>query len=401
MCLLCCKSSSFESKPVRKKLWELTEGWHCAVVGTCLSLSELRGMAKKLSLKTKPGFNVDYQLHAYFVKTASTHGKAAKMLHKAMDKRHAVAIKRTKDLKTVEELQKYWETAVEEGDIPGPYWALLTHPVATAFFCEQMFADIHMLSHLVGASNRADIRRVTTLEEAASDHQKELDRLREKKAKALEERDRQIAELRQSLKLRRTLDLRNATTFKPANGPSPDQRLREAEAEIEKLRAALEAHREKLAAAEHDAEASRRRILDLETANANLLAENQVIEAQFGEEDPARQATPAIDLKGQSVLYVGGRYQIAPTLRSLVQGWNGNFLYHDGGLERSMDELARSISKSDTVVFPVDCVSHSAVAKVKKLCEQSHKPYFPLRSSGVASFVSEMIRSQQPAGAAE
>ena len=37
--------------------------------------------------------------------------------------------------------------------------------------------------------------------------------------------------------------------------------------------------------------------------------------------------------------------------------------------------------------FPTDCVSHDAALQVKRLCRQTMKPFVPLRSSGVASFV--------------
>ena len=43
--------------------------------------------------------------------------------------------------------------------------------------------------------------------------------------------------------------------------------------------------------------------------------------------------------------------------------------------------------KADAVVFPTDCVSHDAALQVKRLCRQTMKPFVPLRSSGVASFV--------------
>ncbi|MEQ9574670.1 MAG: DUF2325 domain-containing protein, partial [Rhodospirillales bacterium] len=93
------------------------------------------------------------------------------------------------------------------------------------------------------------------------------------------------------------------------------------------------------------------------------------------------------DLGGRSLLYVGGRQQTVHRLKSLVEAWNGHFLHHDGGLEKSINELAGAVVKADAVVFPTDCVSHDAALQVKRLCRQTMKPFVPLRSSGVASFV--------------
>ena len=41
-------------------------------------------------------------------------------------------------------------------------------------------------------------------------------------------------------------------------------------------------------------------------------------------------------------------------------------------------------------MFPVDCVSHEAVATVKRLCRQMAKPYVPLRSTGISPFVAAL-----------
>src|SRR3954470_11153866 len=53
---------------------------------------------------------------------------------------------------------------MRSGDIPGAYWALLSHAAATETIVKKAFQDVHMLSHLVGAANRADIRRLRELE---------------------------------------------------------------------------------------------------------------------------------------------------------------------------------------------------------------------------------------------
>src|SRR5262249_13349238 len=42
---------------------------------------------------------------------------------------------------------------------------VLTHPATTNELAKNVFGEVHMLSHLVGAANRADIRRLRQLEE--------------------------------------------------------------------------------------------------------------------------------------------------------------------------------------------------------------------------------------------
>jgi hypothetical protein len=97
--------------------------------------------------------------------------------------------------------------------------------------------------------------------------------------------------------------------------------------------------------------------------------------------------TPSLNLNGQCLLYVGGRQNTVCRLRNLVEDLNGKFIHHDGGVERSMKELASAVTRADAVVFPVDCISHGAANKVKRLCQQSLKPFITLRTSGIGSLV--------------
>ena len=160
MCEVCSGDIEVEVIGRRRKIWEVTGGWHCSVVGTCLTLLDLRTLARKLSVKTKPDYSRDYQLHGFFAQEAGIYDKPGKLLNKLLDKRHAAAIRKTRSLKCENKLRNFWNSALETGDIPGPYWAILSHPYATQKLSESMFADVHMLSHLVGSSNRADIRRL-------------------------------------------------------------------------------------------------------------------------------------------------------------------------------------------------------------------------------------------------
>ncbi len=118
-----------------------------------------------------------------------------------------------------------------------------------------------------------------------------------------------------------------------------------------------------------------------------LTSENVILEETLIKTTNFGATEPTMNLDGRCLLYVGGRPHTVHKLRALVEEWNGVFLHHDGGLERSIGELASAVVKADAVVFPTDCVSHSAANTVKRLCHTSMKPFFPLRTSGVAAFI--------------
>jgi hypothetical protein len=98
-------------------------------------------------------------------------------------------------------------------------------------------------------------------------------------------------------------------------------------------------------------------------------------------------------MDGLSLLYVGGRPSQVSHLRALGEQLGVMFLHHDGGVEDRSGLLSGLVSRADVVMFPVDCVSHEAVASVKRLCRQTAKPYVPLRSAGLSSFVAALGRA--------
>ncbi len=68
----------------------------------------------------------------------------------------------------------------------------------------------------------------------------------------------------------------------------------------------------------------------------------------------------------------------------------GSLLHHDGGIEDSHALLPGLIGRADAVLFPVDCVSHAAMATIKRLCGQTARPFLPLRSRGLGTFVAAL-----------
>ena len=78
-------------------------------------------------------------------------------------------------------------------------------------------------------------------------------------------------------------------------------------------------------------------------------------------------------------------------MRHLIECANGEFIHHDGGIEDRRGLLISAVNKADLVIFPVDCVSHDAALGLKRLCQQAGKPYRPVRSASVSSFLAAVI----------
>jgi hypothetical protein len=386
-----CAPPRTERSRQRSKIWEMHSSLHCSIVGTCLSTMELRRILIRLKVAGVETAD-DHDVHMLGVMLASGSNAGARELQKALDRRHQAAVRKFAKAKAPEALTALWDDALQRGDIPGAYWALLTHPASTDAIIKRVFGDVHMLSHLVGGANRADIRRLRQLEADNAALLAKVERQQRQLRDGFTSRDQTI---------RRLNDLLAQSIGPPGRARSPahvDERLtmQEAIAELNQRLASEAARRKRLedrllAAIDTRAEAERARTL-LERRCEALHQELSAVEARVSLLLPS-QAEAAEDpnhLCGCHILYVGGRAHQIPQCRALVERCGGAFLHHDAGVEHNAALLPGLISRADVVMFPVDCVSHDAVTMVKRSCSQLGKRVMPLRSSGLACLMSAL-----------
>jgi hypothetical protein len=376
----------------RTQISDLHSSLHCSIIGTCLSSAELRRLLIRLEVQ---GAEIadDHDLHVLGVLLAGKSKAGAKHLQKALDRRHQPSINQFAKAKDAAGVAALWEESLARGEIPGAYWALLTHPAATDTMVKEVFGKVHMLSHLVGAANRADIRRLRQLEEENADLAAKLERQQRQLRDGFTSRDESIRRLNDML----ARAAGQGAIVAPAE--TEDSRaVKEALAELDQRLAHETSRRERLeqrlatvSAALNEAERARTR------AEGELAALHQELAALESRLSPAPEdgaAADGLDLRGLTVLYVGGRANQAPQLKGLVESTKGHFLYHDGGIEHSAALLPGLVSRADIAMFPVDCVSHDAAAGVKRVCRQMGKRYIPLRTSSLTCLLSGLSALQ-------
>lgn len=371
------------AEPRRRKLWDFSPSLHCSIVGTCLTLPALRKVVAKSVGPAVIANQSDHEIHKEGVRLAATSGGGGKLLQKALEAEHAAAIRRFEAATTPADILSLWREARVAGYVAGGYWAALTHPATDTTTLRQLFGEIHMLSHLVGAANRADIRRLADLEQENVRLSEKVERQENRLRSMVTERDARIARLQAAL----------------AEPTQAAPKLDDHNGEVEELRALVAGLRQKL-----DRESARR--LKLETRQAQLQddtrvarqerdaavdAKAHVVEELATLEDyvqaqraDAAQLDAQPTLAGQTLLYVGGRLDTLAAIKDAVSSTGAVLLHHDGGQDEAASLLPSLIGRADVVAFPVDCVSHSAMFIVKRLCKQAEKPFVPLPSSGLA-----------------
>ena len=394
----------------RPKLWQVDASWHCLIVGTCLTPAEARAAAVRAGHDT--GGVADFQVHHACVHNAADRSRPlARALHKRLEAKHARTVRAFARACDVDALAALWDEHRERGVIGGALWALATHAALDDDLRERVYGEVHMLQHACGldaaGTRRADARRDARVEALEG-------RLVEERAEAaarLEAERGRAAELE-----RRLVEERARRTPPPAAEPAregdADARARLAErvdaliranacqnSIIDGLRAREADARATLAAAEAAREALAADLERLEALVDGLLDAREPTAADASRDG----ARPAPSLCGRCVLVIGGDPSQCKRYRALVEGADGTFLHHDGGVEDRGARVRDLVRRADAVLCPTDRVSHEAMHRAKRACRSEAKPMIFLERGNIASFASglESLVDRTPASARE
>jgi hypothetical protein len=363
----------------RLRIWEIVGASHCSIVGTCLSLAELRKIARRtgfLGDETRYG---DYHVHGLFVEKMHDENAVSRAVQKHLDAKYEGAIRKAKGLEGEDAFVAYWETAVDNGMVAGAYWALIGHPRLPASVETRIFGDIHMMSHICGATHRGDAREIADIRREKAEMARRL-------ANVVAERNEEIARQRDEIaRLGALVREAEPIAAECARLTREAQELSVAAGRDELMRE-LEALRAENAALHDDRERAERRYERLKERASRPAPQSREAPALAPSEIAIVAQTAEKDLSGSCLLYVGGRPRTVCRLQRLVAQRNGSLIHHDGGMEDSRAMLSELVKRADAVFFPVDCVSHRAVGEVKSLCESHGIPYCPLRSSSASAF---------------
>lgn len=361
---------------------------HCSVIGTCLSTTELRKAMRQFIVVDGAS---DLDVHHEAVRLAQR-SDIAHALNKLLDRKHDAVVRRFGRARDPATLTGLWQEAVKSGEVPGAYWAVLTHRRTTPDLRQQVFGDVHMLSHLVGAANRADLQRLVAIEHENDELQQRNQRQQERIEELAQERDQGLADCRR-LRLRvEDLEMaRNRSDSLARAGDDADrdalaaiiatqtQRRETAESRIQ----ALEIDVSRLA---RELERARDHALMLGRELAAAETELRRPQQTAGDED----SSPYAALAGRRLLYVGGRPSSSAAIRDFVARHRVEYQRHDGGIEDRKGLLGPAIAWADLVVFPVDCVDHDSALQLKRQCSRQGTTWLALRSASVASLAAAL-----------
>ena len=438
----------------RKTLFDNAE-FACPIVGTCLTLSELRRICRKFG-DAVPENASDYEAHVFLVGQAKIAGSAAvKYLQKYLDKKYRRDLRAFFKTEDEAELRRMWRERAEAGDVPGPFWALMCHPTASDGLLRDVYGEIHMLSHRVGAANRADLSKLSRLEDKLTEVTAALEeskavlrqavsvwktRCRQAMEELAAERGKRQSAERERISLREAIEnsavaaVRRDRDVMRGQLLELSERLESTEGEaarqavlLERMHADLQKTRQELADRDSEVAALEASLFsalgDAAAAHAahaehhldELAALGQPLAGHCQNDTPctgecatnpaACKCRVALErglpvssaITGKRVLYVGGRSSLVSHYKVLAEKFGCELLHHDGGREQSSHRLWELLGSADAVVCPVDCVSHEACSLVKQACKGCLKPLILARSSGLSSLARSLAELGAPA----
>ena len=375
----CCAGAGAAQPPAvdtpagsrRRRLWELPATAHCPVIGVCLPIAALRRLVDKaVGGQALAG---DYELHCGVIAECRVRTPVAERVHKALDARYALALQRASRLKTEAALLDWWGVQSAGHELPGAFWALLTHPRCTPALEDCVLGEVHMLQHQIGVASRVDVARLGNLTDENAVLGRQLAEAQARAAHQAADHSHDIEQLQRQIVRHRAEAVLRTTEA---------QALRERLAQIEAVAPSLPARLSLVA----DNRSLQGQVQDLQRRNARLDDALTRLRARLQAREPAAgaggetsmaaaptPATAAPRLAERAVLCVGGRTASVPVYRRLVEHTGGRFLHHDGGNEDNVARLDATLAAADLVICQTGCISHDAYWRVKDHCKRTGK----------------------------
>ena len=298
-------------------------------------------------------------------------------------------------------MANFWAESLEKDKLPDTFWAILTHPDVEDRLLDQIYGEVHMLSHLSGASLRVDMEKLKRLEKEKKDRNiannndniktrkkitdqaTQINSLKQELRKAdvtaneLAEANRIIEKLKSKTLLKR---LQQKLTEAENNLDTKLNRVHHLEKSVEEWKKSALKCGDQLCLAEAQLQALRKENIAMENTLENYLTQS------CSSCDNQDECITNGNLAGSCVLYVGGRDKQCVHFRALVENKNGTFIHHDGGLNDGDQHLGSLLPRADMIFCPIDCISHSAVHRVKQFCNRTGKPLVIMRRASLAAF---------------
>lgn len=388
-------------------IWEVEQNFKCPVVGAMLSEEKHRDVLKKC------GYDVrklkSYECHRIIMEKLNDKNNVSVKVNNFIRNQARKCMARI-DGMPEPELRKIWKEHLASGNVGPMMYAIIAHQDTSMQMLSDVSGEVHMKSH-------ANMTEMFTVRQQLSKSEDTVKREQKKRgAKTREIRDlvkhrktdaRTITRLSDENRLLKLRMAELESRLDPKNDSGPA--VRRLEAEIRDLRQALENEKEIARVLEREKKGLQIDLFSAQSDNDLIREQFQYLISGFdtceGPDCPDAAACPGpacpqYKLCAKRIFMIGGITKMKAFYKDIVEKAGGEFDYHDGYLKNGNANLEANVRRSDLVICPVNCNSHNACLKIKKLCNRYNTELKMLSSSSLSA-VSRALFTPQEAAARE
>lgn len=385
-----------EESMAYKSIWEVEQSYRCPLIGSCFDENEHKRILKKAGYQIK-GMKL-HEVHGYIMRNLHDENRISLKVEHYLRRKFRDLILTFGQLDQ-EKFRQQWNHSLQTGEFGGLFYIACIRRDLSESLLEDIFGDVHMLSHAAVNAVSLNKKQVSQLSAQNNDLKKRLDEQKRKNRELRKENDSlqrnldEAMKLLESYKAEQSMDkgfteVANGTTIENVH----QDELSDLRLENQKLTKDLETYKR--------VENSLNQLLEEKDAlNNHLKADIEDLISHFSrfpemEGNPEIESIPEQDLESKRVLIVGGMSKIKHLYQHVVEMNGGEFEYHDGSLTNGRKGLDAKVLRSDLIICPINCNSHNACNRVKKLCRKHKKPLKMLSNASVSS-ISTALFSQK------
>lgn len=376
-----------ESVSRKLAIWDVPCHQLCTLVGTCIDVPTIRKLRKRfLAITTNTRVETDYELHAFCVAACREKNPLSVYLNKYLNRNYQTIVSTLRSQKTDKAVEDLWRSTdlTDDRQVAGFCWAILTSQHASAEMKDRLYGEMHMLSHISGQVLRKEQQKLAIENERLLlEQQKQSRALLRQQTRY--ENQKKITESLESQVI--ALNRRLSEQCSKADELSGSHAVDQASELLKNYEKTMWSQHSKMMRLQEKLKHQEQQYEILKASQLNIIKPEKITtegNASIGEVNS--------DLCGKSILYVGGFSRHRDRFKQLIESINGQFLYHDGGMQQSNQLLNMMVQKADVVFCPIDCISHGAVGRIKSLAKTKCKDCIFLRSPSLTSFKKEVMQ---------
>ncbi len=384
-----------EDTAILQPIWTIYSNLKCPLIGMCLSIGEQRRILKKNGLSVKK--ETSYRIHSIMMAYLEKENKVSKKTDRLFKHKYRKDIAKYKNFNE-QQLKEAWQDGLRAGAVPGLLYAIVSRTDISEYFLQNVYGDVHMMGHLNIEENIKSRRSLNVEVDVNRKLAKRLNR-EKKRTKELKQKNKDTAKSLADANLQLAAEKQKRESICPADHDAEGlktenlkskNRIRELETHLfnaSKKKNLIEGEKRKLQIKMFEMESTNRLLADeLDRFVSRLLEAMKC-------KDECDETCPEFHLCEKRILIVGGMTKMKKFYRNIVESSGGSFDYHDGYMKGGNNNLEERIAKSDMILCSVNCNSHNACKRVKKLCKKYNKPVKMLLNSSLNAIASALTEN--------